>query len=160
MLMAYFDDAGMHRTSDIVVIDFVTGSDATWDRFERKWKAQLLNPLPGKPPLRKFHMTACMARTEGFEGYSDAERDAVIKVFRDIILAHPLHGRAIAVSRHDWDRLIVGPRRIFFGDAESFCLRDCMDHSLHWAVNNPGDKKVTLIFDDGQEMKRRTLLIA
>jgi hypothetical protein len=160
MLMAYFDDAGTHRMSDIVVMACVIGSEEEWEGFKRAWEAQQLNPLPGKPQLRKFHMTACMARTEGFEGYSDAERDAVIKVFRDIILAHPLHGRAIAVSRHDWDRLIIGPWRIFFGDAESFCVRDCMDHVLHRAVDNPGDKKVTLIFDDGQEMKRRTLAIA
>jgi hypothetical protein len=160
VLAAYFDDSGTHRESDIVVMACVMGSEAEWTPFETAWKAQLLRPLPDKPPLQKFHMTDCVSGRKEFKDYNYADRDAAIKAFRDIILAHGLHGRAIGISRHDWDHLIVGAMRFGLGDAESFCVRDCMDHALNWAVNNPGDKQITLIFDDGREMMRRTSIIA
>jgi hypothetical protein len=127
MLAAYFDDSGTHAGSDIIVMACIIGTEAEWSRFEVAWKAQLLKPLPDKSPLRRFHMTDCVNGVEEFSGYSYAERDVVIKSFRDIILANNLQGRAIGVARHAWDLLITGPHRLFFGDAESFCIRNCMD---------------------------------
>ena len=103
-------------------------------------------------------MTDCFNREKEFFGYSYAERDVVIKSFRDITLGNNLQGRAIGVARHAWDRLITGAHTfLFFGDAESFCIRYCMDYALQWAINDPGsDKEITLIFDDGRAMMRRT----
>jgi Protein of unknown function (DUF3800) len=157
MLAAYFDDSGTHTVSDIVVMACIIGTEAEWSRFEVAWKAQLLKPVSNKPPLRRFHMTDCFNREKEFFGYSYAERDLVIKSFRDIILGNNLQGRAIGVARHAWDRLITGAHRLFFGDAESFCIRYCMDYALQSAINDPGsDKGITLIFDDGRAMMRRT----
>jgi hypothetical protein len=89
MLRAYFDDAGTHQNSNVVVIGGLIGTEAQWERFERAWAAKLADPLPdaGKPPLRMFHLSGCAGRWPGseFADYSDAEQDAVSHDFRQII---------------------------------------------------------------------------
>ena|SRR5437763_810390 len=80
VLSACFDDSGTHTTSPFVVMACVIGSEAQWALFQSDWKARLLQPLPGKPPLRKFHMTDCVNRRGEFQGYSEPEVDLVIEV--------------------------------------------------------------------------------
>jgi hypothetical protein len=127
MLAVYTDDSGTHDVSEIVVMACFIASEEEWRPFEAAWKARLLAPLPdaGKAPLEQFHMTDCMARRGEFTEYSKAEKDAVTKEFRDIILAHNLCGRAIGVPRHDWDSLINNGLQFFLGDSIGFCLRTC-----------------------------------
>src|SRR5690349_14117677 len=71
VLSAYFDDSGTHDASTFVVMACVIGSEIQWVPFEHAWKAQLLEPLPGKPTLNKFHMTDCVNRRGEFQNYSD-----------------------------------------------------------------------------------------
>jgi hypothetical protein len=78
MLSAYFEDSGTHRNSQIVVTGGLIGAETNWSRFETAWKAKLADPLDGrKPPLREFHMAPCMLREGEFQGYSEAERNAL-----------------------------------------------------------------------------------
>src|SRR5947209_3862900 len=87
LLRAYFDDSGTHGNSEVVVMGGLIGTVEQWDRFEAAWAAKLACPLEGKPPLKKgFHLSACNARDGEFSHYSDAEQDALIHAFRQIII--------------------------------------------------------------------------
>ena len=160
VLSAYFDDSGTHTTSPFVVMACVIGSEAQWSPFEGAWKAQLLEPLPGKPALSRFHMTDCVNRLGEFQDYSDAEVDLVIKTFRDLILDAGVHGYAIGVPRQEWDNFIIGARRFFFGDAEGHCTRYCICFAAEWTFENSSDRQVTVIFDDGPQHISRAEQIA
>jgi hypothetical protein len=160
VLSAYFDDSGTHTTSAFVVMACVIGSEAQWAPFESAWKARLLAPLPGKPALRKFHMTDCVNRRGEFQNYCDVEVDLVVKAFRDIILDAGVHGYAIGVPRQDWDRLITGARRFFFGTPEDHCTRFVICFAAEWAVENSVDKQVAVIFDDGPQHMARSQQIS
>jgi hypothetical protein len=123
----------------------VVGSEAQWGPFEDAWKSQLREPLPGKPPLTKFHMTDCVNQVREFSGYSDPEVDLVIKKFRDIILDAGVHGYSIGVPRQEWDKFITGARRFFFGTPEGHCTRYCISFVAEWAVENSPDRQITVI---------------
>src|SRR5437588_11737895 len=75
MSMGYFDDSGTHGSSEVVVWGGLMGTESQWLKFERKWKIKLAEPLPGKPPLKRFHMFDCEARVGEFEYYSDPEKN-------------------------------------------------------------------------------------
>ena len=156
MLTVYTDDSGTHAGSAIVVMACFIAPGETWRPFESAWKAKLLHPLDGKPPLQQFHMFDCVNRRDEFAGYSDPERDAVIKEFRDIILGHELCGRAIAVQRREWDSLITGGLELLWGDSIGFCIRTCATWAVKWAADNTGDHQAKMIFDDGPQHIRLT----
>src|SRR5207248_1205928 len=86
LLRAYFDDSGTHASSEVVVLAGLIGTEAQWSLYERLWVQKLAYPLPGKQALSMFHLSACSARVDEFAGYSDAEQDAVIHDFRQIII--------------------------------------------------------------------------
>src|SRR5215469_8112067 len=110
-----------HSRSPLVGFGGLIGNEEQWYLFAASWHAKLRAPLSGKPPLNRFHMTACMARVDEFEGYSEAERDAVLYDFRQLVIASGVWGYAVGVSQRDWDELIAPlPIRGWLGDAEAF----------------------------------------
>ncbi len=108
-IRAAYDDAGTHKNSEAVVIGELIGSAEQWDRFERAWAAKLAQPLPGKPPLSKFHLAECNSKAGEFVSYSEAEQNAVIHDFRRIIIDAKLTSVAAAIEKRAWDELVVEP---------------------------------------------------
>jgi hypothetical protein len=151
MLVGYFDDSGTHDDSEIIVWAGFVGSEDQWAGLTTAWTAKLAAPLPGKPPLRRFHMSKCEARDGEFIDYSVAEKDALIHDFRHLIIDSNVIGRAFAVERQEWDRRVVGAYQILFGDAEGYCFAECISFALAQARENEADKKIKLIFDDRSE---------
>src|SRR5271166_218338 len=126
MLKAYFDDSGTHDDSCFVLLGGLYAYEAKWRAFDADWRAKLADPLPGKPPLRRFHMTECQGRRGEFERYGRADSDALIHDFRDIIIRHQIFGYCCGVARADWDAHVQGAVRAFLGDAERFCVTQCI----------------------------------
>lgn len=154
VLSAYFDDSGTHGDSEIVVMAGFIGTEDQWKPFDEGWAAKLKEPLPGKPTLKRFHMAECAARRGEFTSYSDPESHAVIHDFRQLILDAKLTGHAMAVDKAAWDQIIVGPLRVFFGDAEWYAIRSCLDFAIKETEKLGSDKTVTLIFDNRPEVRK------
>lgn len=130
---AYFDDSGTHKGSAVVVMGGLIGTDSQWEAFDAAWRAKLLAPLPDKPRLKKFRLSACMAAEGEFENYKPVERQAVAGAFRDIIVDTKLASTTSAVDWVAWDELVVGKIRELLGDALNVCFLNCMDRALEYA---------------------------
>ena len=149
MLKAYFDDSGSHRDSDVVVIGGLVGNVEQWEEFERRWTRLLNAPLPGKPCLRRFHLSACNAKREEFESYSDAEQDAVMHDFRRILIDTDLISTASAIDRNAWNDLIVGAAREWLDDPINLCVENCIAETLRIANPHPDGDKIAVVLDRG-----------
>lgn len=154
MLKAYFDDSGTHAESTVTVVGGLVGTEAQWTQFRQQWAEKLEHPLPGKPRLRMFHLSACKAGAGEFAGYSLAERDAVTHDFRQIIIAANLIGTASAVERRAWDELVVGPLRAELGDALAPCAEHAISETVSIAGPYPDGDKIAIVFDQGIESPR------
>ena len=151
MLRAYFDDSGTHKGSPVAVWAGLIGIDVQWERLESAWATKLKQPLPGKPPLKLFHLAACAAAREQFRDYKPADGDAVRYDFRSIIIEAGLFSIGSVVSRPDWDELITGELRNRLGDAGTPCFLNCIRRGLEWARGTWTDEnKIVFIFDEGQ----------
>ena len=150
MLAGYFDDSGTHTGAAAVVMAGLIGTDEQWDAFDKKWKALLAAPLPGKPPLTAFHLVDCENRLGQFERYSRGAVDAITHDFRKVITESGLYSTATVIDGAAWDALVFGPRRIFLGSAEQQCFIGCIDRSLAWSRALPGDNQIALMFDRGR----------
>jgi hypothetical protein len=154
LLRAYFDDSGTHAGSDVVVLAGLIGTEAQWDLFKRRWAEKLACPLPGKSALKGFHLSACNARDGEFKGYSDAEQDAVIHDFRQIIIDSKLTSIATAIDKRAWDKLIVGPIRNVLGEPLVVCFVNCIDETIRIAEPYTHGHQIEVVFDQGIETER------
>jgi hypothetical protein len=73
VLGAFFDDSGTHASAPVIVMGGLLGTEQQWDVFADAWNALLAHPLPGKPPLSRFHLSPCRAGADEFRDYSLAE---------------------------------------------------------------------------------------
>ncbi len=64
MLQCYLDDSGTHGGAPVVVWGGVIGSVDQFGRLEDQWKRLLREPLPGKLPLKSFHLSHCCGSSE------------------------------------------------------------------------------------------------
>lgn len=147
MLTAYFDDSGTHTSSDAVVVAGVIGNQYQWEAVSKAWAAKLKNPSPGKSPLTKFHRVDCDNSTGEFSGWSRVATDFLVRELSDIVINSLIWCYGCAISRKDWDELIVGPNRDANGDAEGFALRACYLQSLQIARKLFAGE-VAFVFDD------------
>jgi hypothetical protein len=149
VLAAFFDDSGTHPTSPVVVLGGLLGTERQWNAFGAAWAALLDRPLPGKPPLKQFHLSPLRATRDEFENYSLAERDHVNYLFRQVILDVGLVTLAAAVDRIAWNELVVGPLVELIGPPEQVCFVKCVDSVLDIIrLRKPG-QRVVVAFDEG-----------
>jgi hypothetical protein len=151
MLRAYFDDTGTHTTSDVVLWSGIFGNQYQWEYFEMLWGAKLKDPSPGKPPLKRFHMTDCQAGVGEFLGWSRTATDFLVHELGQIILKCGLYSDGAAISRKDWDDLVTGNLRTALGDAEGYSLRMAFVRALNWAREKGCESKIAFIFDRRKE---------
>jgi hypothetical protein len=149
ILRAYFDDSGTHADSDVVVMGGLIGTAGQWEDFERQWTQKLKCPLSNKPPLKRFHLSACNARKGEFASYSYAEQDAVIRDFREIIINAKLTSTASAIDRKAWDELVVGRYREVLGNPMPICFLNCVDEIVRFAEPQIHGHQISIVFDQG-----------
>ena len=113
MLAAYFDDAGTHDNSRVVVWGGFLGTCEQWDKFDRTWRAKLASPLPGKPKLTKFGLADYSGHHGEFVGYSIAESDLLQNECRELVVQSGVVGVSYAIDRVDWDMLVCVPLETF-----------------------------------------------
>jgi hypothetical protein len=149
VLGAFFDDTGTHAASPVVGFGGVLGTDAQWDAFAPDWAARLVNPLPGKPALKSFHLAPCRAGDDEFQGYSRAEIDHITYLFRRLILDHQLLTVAAVVNRRAWDELVTPEVAKIVGPPEGAAFVKCVDSTLAFCrLRHPGEP-VFFFFDQG-----------
>lgn len=149
MLAAYFDDSGTHAGAPVVALGGLLGTERQWIAFEKAWAALLANPIPGKPPLKQFHLTACRSGNGEFRAYNQIERDFVTTEFRKIILDIDLVTIAAAVNKKAWDELVVGPVADELGKPEELCFVKCVDSVINTIRFRKPGEKIVFAFDQG-----------
>jgi hypothetical protein len=94
MLQCYFDDSGTHDGSRFVVWGGIMGTEERYEALDEPWRKRLAVPLPGKPPLRQFHLAHCKLGIKEFETYSFPEREHL----------RNLSGRSLSMPSLRWSR--------------------------------------------------------
>lgn len=151
MLQFFFDDSGTHERSPVVVWGGVLGTEQQFAVLEEKWRALLACPLPGKPPLKKFHLTHCRSHRDEFESYSEAESDRLQFLFRSIIIDTALVSVAFGTYVESWERNVTGKLRDALGSADSPSIGTCIKVAFDYGAANP-DMKLALVFDKGRRL--------
>ena len=158
MLEGRFDDGGTHNGSEVVVWGGVMGDTSWFEALEQPWSKLLAEPIPGKPKIKQFHHSHVSGGLGEFRDYKQGERDMAVKAFRDVLISSQLVPVSFTVVLKDWDRLIVGPYRQIWGNAEQFAFLACVMAAFRMA--RTGNAPVALEFDAERLQGSRSDLIA
>jgi hypothetical protein len=150
VLGAFFDDSGTHRSSPVVVMGGIAGTDEQWDTFEIAWNARLNSPLPDKPPLKQFHLYACRGGHDPFMDYSIAERDHLTYLFRRIIIDIGFVTVAAAVNQAAWSELVTGNLIEYLGTPEELCFYKCVESLIRIIRRQKPGEPIIMAFDQGR----------
>ena len=123
------------------------GTEEQWDVFAAAWNELLAHPLPGKPPLSRFHLSPCRAGADEFRDYSLAERDRITYLFRNVIIDVGLVTIAVSVNKLAWNKLVVDEIAVQLGDPIGFCFVKCVDQVLTTIRSQKPDENVFFFFD-------------
>ena len=159
MLQCFFDDSGTHSGAKVVVWGGVVGIAEQFRDLEERWFKLLESPLPGKPPLKRFHLVDCRARRGDFIGYSDPESDHVEFLFRQIIEESAVIPVAAATDIRAWDRIISGKLRVAYRDAQYASMFQCVKRSFEYSEANL-ERRVSLAFDRGANTDAHKVLLS
>lgn len=159
MLSAYMDETGHSKDEQqrFVGIAGLIAPAASWEAFERKWKATL-----GSFKLPYFHMKEYAHSTQAFKGWegNEVKRQKLFgKLMLHIETAHPLPFGAI-ISMEDF-RSFTKEQQGYFRDPYFLCFQSLVAacSSILEFRKVPDEEKVALIFSDQGEFRHRALQI-
>ena len=150
MLGAFFDDSGTHSDSTVVVLGGLLGDEQQWDAFAQQWQALLDRPFEGRAKISDFHLTDCRNGYGEFQDWSQAERDHVNYLFREVILNSGFVTIAAAINKTAWDDLVIGAvAEKLDATPIEFCFVKCLDFVIKMIRDNKPEEKVFLLLDQG-----------
>ncbi len=149
MLESYFDDSGTHSGSRVVVWGGLIGDAQSFVELDAAWRAQLDEPVPGKPPIKAFHLYDCVHGLKECDRYEQGARDLARNLFRTIIMKSGVAAVACGVDAEEWDRQVTGDLRTLVGSAERCAFGQCVKLSMQ--IANRENEAMQAFFDAERE---------
>jgi hypothetical protein len=152
LLEAYFDDSGKESESGhrFVCIAGYLSPTSVWDAFNQNWEGLLLRH--GIPEL---HMKRWKSiRSE--KGWTDAQADAALNDFVDLIRQGHLWGFGAGVDAHQWKTL---PREKTnkLGSAQEFVMQRVFRMIMDEVGKSGLVAHINLVFDQDEEFSKPRL---
>src|ERR1700686_4955182 len=93
MLVAYFDESGLSGKDDFFSVAAVVGSVEDWEVVDQRWNGAL-----AKHAAPYLHMREFAHRIGAFKGWSEEQRQALMKDCLDAVSARPIAPIATAMD--------------------------------------------------------------
>lgn len=138
MLVAYFDESGIHDHSKVVSVAGLLADTSEWARLEQPWREQLSRPW--LPKNLWFHAYECEEGVEQFDGIQRPVREALANGLTNAILDRSMAFIGGSVFREDWERCTPQAFRNRFADPYDFCFEFAIQHVAEYVSEHfPGE---------------------
>lgn len=145
MLVAFFDESGIHDHSTVISVGGLIGRMREWDRLEKPWRQNLERPW--LPKDLWFHAYECEEGVKQFEGVDRPFRDALVNGLSIALCDRMIGYVGGAVYRSAWDNIATPKlREAYGGSPYAFCVATAMVRAADFAQKvNPGER-AALVF--------------
>jgi len=126
MLRGYFDDSFSHDGAPVFTVAGYLAKKEVWLEWEPEWRAIIQDA-----GLTKFHMTDFEGRWGEFDGWTDAERVAVLRKLIDTFDSGFIWGVGMTTIRADFDEVVLPVllpgRQQAYRDPYLWSMQGCME---------------------------------
>jgi hypothetical protein len=147
MYVAYLDDSGTHRESDIAVAGCYVSTESGWRAFTREW-----NEIANDEGFDDFHMARFVApSSQGHEPWCNWDRIKKDRVFRRlarVINENKRIGIGVALPKSVYDQGVPERIRDHYGHEHyTFAVRMCLMQIHLWRHQSNNVLPVKYVFD-------------
>lgn len=146
MFIAYFDDSGTDRNSDIAVAACYVSAKRGWDEFVEAW-----DRARWEEGFDSFHMSDFMAPpAQGKKPWCDWDNTKKTHVYNrlaTIINANKRTGIAVAIPKAHWDAVPERVLRHYGREHYTFAVRMCVNRIVDWRKRSMIGLPVRYTFD-------------
>lgn len=129
VIRIYIDESGTHDGSPVVSVGAYAGRLETWPSFIEDWNR-------AKAPIGVFHSADCAALKGEFEGWTPADRDALVARLLAVLPRYELYGIAMGINLRDLKaELEAAPDLAGAPEAATF-FRAPYELSLQWVLHD------------------------
>lgn len=153
MLVARFDESGVHDAAEITCIAGVIGRALEWTRIERPWQEHLR--LAG---VSCFHATECAVpkkRKGEYYPLPEPIRTTLFNNCAQAIADRDLRLIVGAVVKKDWELPEFQKLRDRFQTPYHFCFESVLQYTEHWSRTFADGEPVALEFAEHEEYSSR-----
>jgi hypothetical protein len=146
MLVAYFDESGIHSGGPVTLVCGLVNTLIRWSRIERPWKDNLA--VTGVP---YFHAADCENGWGEFENIRRPFREALVTGLSNAVCDSGPELIAMCVIRDAWDRDASPEIRDRFKDPYYFCFEGVLQKISTWSDARAGGEPVAVVMAEQSE---------
>ena len=131
-LTVYCDESGTDRKNRVAAVCGYIGQVSEWRRFEQEWM-RVLRKQPYR--VKMMHRAALETWHGEFtpeRGWNPARRDAFLSELHPIIKSRTKVALGTAVVKEDWEDVMPGWLKSFFGGVYGWCAHECLVAARAW----------------------------
>jgi len=136
VLNVYMDESGTHDDSPVVTVAAYIGRPRQWRDWTKEWNA-------AKKPIKVFHASKAANLVGEFNGWTEAERDDLVKRILPVIPKHKFAGVVVGIRMKAFEEAMKPhpELREMFGTPYTACF--------HWTV-----KKIMNLMEETHNNER------
>jgi hypothetical protein len=142
MLVAYFDESGIHDYSKVVSVAGLLGQTRAWSRLEKPWAKNLAVP---RIKDLWFHAYECEEGVKQFDGISRPIRESLVAGLTNALLDRGLAFVGGSVFREDWENCAPPEFKQRFPDPYAFCIESAVQEACRFVDHNAPGERVALV---------------
>ena len=141
MLVAYFDESGIHDHSKVISVGGLIGQMREWDRLQKPWKKNL-----AVQKIEWFHAYECEEGVEQFVGLSRPLRESLVNGLSIALCERHLAYVGGALLRDAWDSTPPGLRRGYADSPYAFCVSTAIIRACDFAQAIGKKERAAIVF--------------
>jgi hypothetical protein len=141
----HYDDSGTDPNQKIAIAACYLATPEQWTEFSRNWQE-----VDQQEHFGVFHMAefAANQKDSPFESWDEEKKKRVLGKLCNVITTRAEVGFATAVSKQDYDEVIVDSFRQYCGEFHyTFALRQCASRAGLWRKKHHANSSLRYIFD-------------
>jgi hypothetical protein len=142
VLKVAMDESGVHDGSPVIAVGAYIGRPRQWEVWTKRWNV-------AKRPIKVFHAVDCQNLTEEFKGWTEPQRDELVKRILPVIADTDIPGVVVGIQMLEFEKAIRGrdDLRPIFGTPYAACFQWVVQIIMNFALGALNTERIGFVHE-------------